>query len=87
MLIVAIVDAGRDPRLDQPTTTEKGGLCDEGCPKARLSLWRHQRAQTTLSTAAGGLGMTSAARRRATASVGSLPETLPAMLVSIAGPL
>ena len=53
----------------------------------RLTLPPHQRAQASLSTGAGGSGMSSAEARRMSASVGSLVATLPAVLAGLSGSL
>ena len=53
----------------------------------RLTLLPHQRAQASLSTGAGGFGLSSAEARRMSASVGSLAATLPAVLVDLSGSL
>ena len=51
----------------------------------RLTLLPHQRAQASLSTGAGGFGLSSAEARRMSASVGSLAATLPAVLAGLSG--
>ena len=53
----------------------------------RLTLLSHQRAQASLSTGAGGLGMSSVEARRMSASVGSLVAALPAALADFSGSL
>ena len=55
------------------------------CPADRLKLLPHQRVQAGLSTAAGGLGLSSTARRRLSVAHGSVCETLPGVIVSLTG--
>ena len=59
----------------------------QGCQDTNLKLRPHQRAQTRLSTGAGGLGLSSAVMRRFSASLGNLISTLPAVIATLSGPL
>ena len=53
----------------------------------RVTLLPHQRAQASLSAGAGGFGMSLAAARRMSASVGSLVATISAVLAGLCGSL
>lgn len=66
---------------------EEDDIFGKACLEASLSLQPHQRARATLPTPVGGLGLASAERRRVAAYLGSLCETLPAVLVSVQGSL
>ena len=50
-----------------------------------LTLQPHQQAQASLSTGAGGFGLSSAEARRMSASVGSLVATVPEVLADLSG--
>ena len=74
--------------LELPGTAEESSFLEEGCTTEQLTLLPHQRAQASLSTAAGGFGMSSAEVRRmsaSAASVGSLVAMLPAVLADLSG--
>ena len=66
-----------------PGTAEESSFLEEGCMAARLTLLSHQRAQASLSTEAGGFGVSSAEARGMSASVGSLVTTLLAILADL----
>ena len=73
------------PKLAE--TAEESSFFGEGCMAEGLTLLPHQRAQASLSTGAGGVGMSSAEARRMSASVESLVATLPAVLADLSGSL
>ena len=50
-----------------------------------LTLQPHQQAQASLSTGAGGFGLSSAEARRMSVSVGSLVATVPEVLADLFG--
>eukprot|EP00904_Undaria_pinnatifida_P013228 jgi/Undpi1/9035/HiC_scaffold_26.g11495.m1 len=58
--------------LDLPDVAEESSFFADGCPTNMLTLQPHQQAQSSLSTGAGGFGLSSAETRRMSASVGSL---------------
>eukprot|EP00904_Undaria_pinnatifida_P003430 jgi/Undpi1/13088/HiC_scaffold_8.g02750.m1 len=57
--------------LDLPGAAEESSFFADGCPTNMLTLQPHQQAQASLSTGAGGFGLSSAEARRMSASVGS----------------
>ena len=71
--------------LDIPGTTEESSFFEDGCPTSRLTLLPHQHAQASLSTGAGGFGLSSAEARRMSASVGSMVATVPEVLPDLSG--
>ena len=73
--------------LELAGTAEESSFFEEGCMPERLTILPHQRAQASLSTGAGGFGVSSAKARRMSASVGSLVATLPAVLAGLSGSL
>ena len=58
--------------LDLPGASEESSFFADGCPINMLTLQPHQQAQASLSTGAGGFGLSSAEARRMSSSVGSL---------------
>ena len=73
--------------LELSGTAEESSFFEEGCMTERLTLLPHQRAQASLSTGAGGFGMSSEEARRMSASVGSLVATPPEVLADLSGSL
>ena len=63
--------------LHLPEIAEESSLFEHGCPTSQMMLMPHQRAQASLSTEAGGFGLSSAEVRRMSASVGSTVATVP----------
>ena len=43
--------------LELPGTADESSLFEDGCPANRLTLQPHQKVQASLSTAAGGVGL------------------------------
>ena len=64
---------------------EKSSFFADGCPTNMLTLQPHQQAQASLSTGAGGFGLSSAEARRMSASVGSSVATVPEVLADLSG--
>ena len=73
--------------FDLPGAAEESSLFADGCPTNMLTLQPHQQAQASLSTGAGGFGLSSAEARRISASVGSLVATVPEVLADLSGAL
>ena len=71
--------------LDLPGAAEESSFFTDGCPTNMLTLQPHQQAQASLSTGAGGFGLSSAKARRMSASVGSLVATVPEVLADLSG--
>ena len=71
--------------LDLPGAAEESSFFADGGPTNMLTLQPHQQAQASLSTGAGGFGLSSAKARRMSASVGSLVATLPEVLAGLSG--
>ena len=71
--------------LDLPGAAEESSFLADGCPTDMLTLQPHQQAQASLSTGAGGFGLSSAEARRMAASVGSLVATVPEVLADLSG--
>ena len=71
--------------LELPDVEDEESFFAANCPADKLKLLPHQRVQAGLSTAAGGLGLASTARRRVSAALGSVCETLPEVIVSLTG--
>ena len=71
--------------LDLPGTAEESSFFEGGCPTSQLTLLPHQQAQSSLSTGAGGFGLSSAEARRMSASVGSMVATVPEVLADLSG--
>ena len=71
--------------LDLPGAAEESSFFADGCPTNMLTLQRHQQAQASQSTGAGGFGLSSAEARRMSASVGSLAATVPEVLADLSG--
>ena len=69
--------------LELPEVEDEEPFFPANCPADKLKLLPHQRVQVSLSTAAGGLGLASTARRRV--SAGSVCETLPKVIVRLTG--
>lgn len=59
----------------------------DGCAANRLTFSSHQQAEGGLSTAAGGLGLTSAVDKHFAKAVGSVCRPLPRVLDSLTEPL
>ena len=57
--------------LEFPGTAEVSSFFEEGCMAERLTLLPYQWAQVSMSTAAGGLEMSSAESRTISASIGA----------------
>ena len=74
-----------DKLLDLPGAAEESSFFANGCPTNMLTLQPHQQAQASLSTGAGGFGLSSAEARRMSASVGSLVATVPDVLAYLSG--
>ena len=68
-----------------PDVEDEESFFAANCPADKLKLLPHQQVQAGLSTAAGGLGLASTARRRVSAALGSVCETLPEVIVSLTG--
>ena len=78
------------PARKLPRASWNGGgivVLRGGCLAKRLTLLAHQPVQASLSTGAGGVGMSSVEARRMPASVGSLVAALPAVLADSSGSL
>lgn len=58
---------------------------EDGSPTSPLTLLLHQRVQASLSTGAGGFGLTSVGARRVSASVGSMVATVPEVVADLSG--
>ena len=71
--------------LDLPGAAEESSLFADGCPTNMLTLQPCQQAQASLSTVAGGFGLSSAEARRMSACVGSLVATVPEVLADLSG--
>ena len=71
--------------IDLSETEEELPFFEDGCPTSQLMLLPHQRAQASLSTRAGGFGLSSAEARRMSASVGSMVATIPEVLADLSG--
>ena len=71
--------------LDLPGAAEESSFFADECPTKMLTLQPHQQAQASLSTRAGGFGLSSAEVRRLSASVGSLVATVPEVLADLSG--
>ena len=71
--------------LDLPEAAEESSFVADGCPTNMLTLQPHQQAQESLSTGAGGFGLSSAEARRMSAPVGSLVGTVPEVLADLYG--
>ena len=71
--------------LDFPGAAEESSFFADGCPTNVLTLQPHQQAQSSLSTGAGGFGLSSAEARRVSASVESLVATVPEVLADLSG--
>ena len=71
--------------LDVPGKAEESLFFEDGCPTSQLMLLPHQRAQASLSTRAGGFGLSSAEERRMSGSVGSIVATVPKVLADLSG--
>ena len=63
--------------LDIPGTAEESSIFEDGCLTSRLTLLPHQHTQASLSTGAGGFGLSSTEAWRMSASVGSMVATVP----------
>ena len=57
--------------LDLPGIAEESSFFEGGCPTSQLTLLPHQQAQASLSTGAGGFGLSSAEARRMSVSAGA----------------
>ena len=73
--------------LELPGTADESSFFEDGCPANRKTLQPHQKAQASLSTRAGGFGLSSAESRRMSASIGSLVVTVPEVLADLSGPV
>eukprot|EP00904_Undaria_pinnatifida_P007452 jgi/Undpi1/3837/HiC_scaffold_16.g07206.m1 len=71
--------------IDLPGAAEESSFFADGCPTNMLTLQPHQQAQASLSTGAGGFGLSSAEARRMSAFVGSLVATVPEVLADLSG--
>ena len=71
--------------LDLPRAAEESSFFADGCPANMFTLQPHQQAQASLSTGAGGFGLSSAEAQRMSASVGSLVATVPEVLGDLSG--
>ena len=71
--------------LDLPGAEEESSFFADGCPTNMLTLQPPQQAQESLSTGAGGFGLSSAEDRRMSASVESLVATVPEVLADLSG--
>ena len=71
--------------LDLPGAAEESPFFADGCPTNMLTLQPYQQAQASLSTVAGGYGLSSAEALRMSASVGSLVATVPEVLADLSG--
>ena len=77
----------RERPLELPGTADESSFFEDGCPANRKTLQPHQKAQASLSTRAGGFGLSSAESRRMSASIGSLVVTVPEVLADLSGPV
>ena len=57
--------------LDFPGAAEESSFFADGCPTNMLTLQPHQQAQASLSTVAGGFGLSSAEARRVSHPLGA----------------
>ena len=64
---------------------EEPSFFADGCPTNMLTLQPCQQAQASLSTGAGGFGLSPAKARRMSPSVGSLVAAVPEMLADLSG--
>ena len=71
--------------LDLTRTAEESTFFEDVSLTSQLMLLPHQRAQASLSTGAGGLGLSSSEARRMSASVGNMVATLPGVLADLSG--
>ena len=71
--------------LDLPGAAQESSFLVDGCPKKMLTLQPCQESKASLSTAAGGFGLSSAETRRMSAFVGSLVATVPEVLADLSG--
>ena len=71
--------------LDLPGAAEKSSFFVDGCPTNMLTLQPYQQAQASLSTGAGGLGLSSSEARRMSSSAESLVATVPEVLADLSG--
>ena len=69
--------------LDPPGAAEESSFFADGCPTNMLTLQPYQLAQASLSTGAGGFGLSSAEAQRMSVSVGSLVATVPEVLADL----
>ena len=74
-----------EKQLGLPEAVEESSFFADGCRTKMLTLQPYQQAQASLSTGAGGFGLSSAEARRMSASVGSLVATVPEVLASLSG--
>ena len=70
--------------LDLSGTAEESSFFMDGCQTSQLIL-PHQRAQVSISTGAGGFGVSSAESRRLSAFVKSMVAKVPEVLADLAG--
>ena len=66
-------------------TAQESSFFEDGRPTSQLMLLPHQRKHTSLSTGAGGFGLSSTEARRMSASVGSMVTTVPEVLTDLSG--
>ena len=71
--------------VDLSGTAEEWSFFEEGCTTSQLMLLSHQRVRASLSTRAGGFGLSSAEARRMSASVESMLATVPEVLADLSG--
>ena len=73
--------------LALPGTADESSFFEDGCSANQFTLQPYQKAQASLSTGAGGYGLSSAESRRMSAPIGSLVATVPEALADLSGPL
>ena len=71
--------------LDLSGTAKESPFFEDERPTSELMLLPHQRAKGSLSPGAGGFGLSSAERRRMSASVGSMVAAVPEVLADLSG--
>ena len=67
------------------SSTDESSFFEDGFPVNRLTLQPHQKSQASLSTGAGGVGLSSAESRRMSAPIGNLVATVLEILADLSG--
>ena len=71
--------------LELPGTADESSFFEDRCPAKRLTVQLHQKPQASLSTGAGGVGLSSAESRRMSAPIGNLVATVLEILADLSG--